>query len=156
MYFISPTKGRLHFSQVIDDIVSFMEEDPSVPYKLIIGSDSQVKDKACFVTAIIVHRVGKGGRYFYRRKYMPSVKSLRHKIFTETSLSLEVASYFQEELKKTKYKDIDFEVHVDIGQNGDTKELIREVAGWVMGSGYKIKIKPVACGASKVADKYTK
>jgi predicted RNase H-related nuclease YkuK (DUF458 family) len=51
---------------------------------------------------------------------------------------------------------MDVEVHVDIGQNGDTKELIREVVGWVMGSGFKVKIKPNACGATKVADRYTK
>ncbi|WP_422448496.1 ribonuclease H-like YkuK family protein [Thermoanaerobacterium sp. DL9XJH110] len=156
MHFISPTKGRISLSEVVRDIVSFMEEEPSAPYKLIIGTDSQARENVCFVTAIIVHRVGKGARYYYRRKFMSSVKNLRHKIFTETSMSLETVMQLKEELGKTRYGDLDVEVHVDIGQNGDTKELIREVVGWVMGSGYKIKIKPYACGATKVADKYTK
>ncbi|HHY03668.1 MAG TPA: hypothetical protein GX534_00575 [Thermoanaerobacterales bacterium] len=156
MFFVSPTKGRLTLSEVVKDIVVFMEEEPSAPYKLIIGTDSHTRDNVCFVTAIIVHRVGTGGRYYYRRKYMSYVKSLRHKIFTETSLSLETVTRLKDELAHTGYKDMDVEIHVDIGENGDTKELIREVVGWVMGSGYKIKIKPNACGATKVADKHTK
>ncbi|MDI3481003.1 MAG: uncharacterized protein PWQ97_658 [Tepidanaerobacteraceae bacterium] len=156
MHFVSPTKGRLPLSEVVSDMIAFMEEEPSASYKLIIGTDSQARDHVCFVTAIIIHRVGKGARYYYRRKFMSAVRNLRHKIFTETSLSLEAVTLLKEELDKTRYKDMDVEVHVDIGQNGETKELIREVVGWVMGSGYKIKIKPNACGATKVADKYTK
>ena len=156
MNFVSPTKGRLPLAQVVKDIIDFMEDEPSAQYKLIIGTDSQSRDKVCFVTAIIVHRVGKGARYYYRRKYMSLVRSLRHKIFTETSLSLEAVTRLKEELYTTRYKDMDVEIHVDIGQKGDTKELIREVVGWVMGSGFKVKIKPNACGATKVADRYTK
>jgi predicted RNase H-related nuclease YkuK (DUF458 family) len=156
MYFTSPTKGRLPLSKVVEDIIDYMEEDPSAQYKLIIGTDSQSRDNVCFVTALIIHRVGKGARYYYRKKFMSSIKSLRQKIFTETSMSLEGVMHLKEELSKTRYKDMDVEVHVDIGQNGDTKELIREVVGWVMGSGFTIKIKPNACGATKVADKYTK
>lgn len=156
MNFISPTNGRLSLTQVVQDIIEFMEEEPSAPYKLIIGTDSQTRSSVCFVTAVIVHRVGKGGRYYYRRKYMSLVRNLRHKIFTETSLSLEAVTRLKEELANTRYKDMDVEIHVDIGENGDTKELIREVVGWVMGSGFKVKIKPNACGATKVADRYTK
>ncbi len=154
--FVSPTKGRMTIGEVVQDIVTFMEEEPSASYKLIIGTDSQSRQDSCFVTAVIVHRVGKGARYYYRRRYMVHVKNLRHKIFTETSMSLDAVTMLKEELTKTCYKDMDVEVHVDIGQNGDTKELIREVVGWVMGSGFTVKIKPNACGASKVADRHTK
>jgi len=156
MYFTSPTKGRLPLSEVVEDIIEYMDEDPSAQYKLIIGTDSQTRENVCFVTALIIHRVGKGARYYYRKKFMSSIKNLRQKIFMETSMSLEGVLLLKEELSKTRYKDMDVEVHVDIGQNGDTKELIREVVGWVMGSGFTIKIKPNACGATKVADKYTK
>lgn len=156
MNFVSPTKGRLSIEQIVQDIAAFKEEEPSASYKLIIGTDSQTREDTCFVTAIIVHRIGKGGRYYYRRKYMPDIRNLRHKIFTETSMSLEAVTLLKEEMAKTRYKDMDVEIHVDIGQNGDTKELIREVVGWVMGSGFKVKIKPNACGASKVADRHTK
>jgi hypothetical protein len=156
VYFISPTKGKITLKEVVEDIIAFMEEEPNAAYKLIIGTDSQARDTVCFVTAIIVHRVGKGARYYYRKKFMSQVKSLRHKVYTETSLSLEIVNLLERELSKTSYRNMDVEIHVDIGQNGDTKELIREVVGWVMSSGYKVKIKPQAFGATKVADKYTK
>jgi len=156
MNFVNPTKGKMSVEEMVQDIIAFMEEVPGATYKLIIGTDSQARDNTCFVTAVIVHRVGKGARYYYYRKYMSSVKNLRHKIFTETSMSLEAVTRLKKELDKTRYKNMDVEIHVDIGQNGDTKELIREVVGWVMGSGFKVKIKPNACGATKVADRYTK
>ncbi|WP_213973796.1 ribonuclease H-like YkuK family protein [Tepidanaerobacter acetatoxydans] len=156
MNFINPTKGKMSIQEMVQDIVAFMEEEPSTSYKLIIGTDSQSREESCFVTAVIIHRVGKGARYYYYKKYMSHVKNLRHKIFTETSMSLDAVTQLKEEMAKTRYKNMDVEIHVDIGQNGDTKELIREVVGWVMGSGFKVKIKPDACGATKVADKYTK
>lgn len=156
MYFINPSTGRMTLDQVFENIISYIEEEPEYSYKLIIGTDSHVKDDICFVTAIIIHRVGKGARYYYRRTYQRKIKNLRQKIFTETSLSLEVVDIIKSKLDKTEYRDLDLEVHVDIGENGNTRELIREVVGWVIGSGYRIKIKPEASGATKVADKYTK
>ncbi|MDI3534028.1 MAG: uncharacterized protein PWQ82_393 [Thermosediminibacterales bacterium] len=156
MNFISPTKGRMTLDEVFDDIIKYVEKAPNFRYKIIIGTDSHNKDDICFVTAIIVHRVGKGAKYYYKRFYQRKIKNLRQKIFTETSLSLEVVDKIKKKLEQTKYKNMDLEVHVDIGQKGDTKELIKEVVGWVMGSGYRVKIKPNACGATKVADKYTK
>lgn len=156
MNFISPTKGRMTLDEVFDDIIKYIEKAPNFRYKIIIGTDSHNKDDICFVTAIIVHRVGKGAKYYYKRFYQRKIKNLRQKIFTETSLSLEVVEKIKKKLEQTEYKNMDLEVHVDIGQKGDTKELIKEVVGWVMGSGYRVKIKPNACGATKVADKYTK
>jgi predicted RNase H-related nuclease YkuK (DUF458 family) len=51
---------------------------------------------------------------------------------------------------------LDLEIHLDVGQEGATKSLIREVVGMVTGSGFDAKIKPESYGASAVADKYTK
>jgi predicted RNase H-related nuclease YkuK (DUF458 family) len=45
---------------------------------------------------------------------------------------------------------------LDVGEKGQTKDLIREVVGMVVGSGFDARIKPDSFGASKVADKYTK
>jgi len=52
--------------------------------------------------------------------------------------------------------DFDVAIHIDVGTQGETKELIREIVGMVTGSGYQAAIKPDSFGASKVADKYTK
>jgi predicted RNase H-related nuclease YkuK (DUF458 family) len=48
------------------------------------------------------------------------------------------------------------EIHLDVGVHGETRELVRDVIGMVAGSGFDAKIKPEACGASKVADKYAR
>jgi predicted RNase H-related nuclease YkuK (DUF458 family) len=43
-----------------------------------------------------------------------------------------------------------------VGNNGETKRIVREVVGMVSGSGFSAVIKPDAYGATKVADKHSK
>ncbi|MGE5572055.1 MAG: ribonuclease H-like YkuK family protein [Bacillota bacterium] len=156
MVFISPTKGKLSFNDTFKDIMSYMQEMPGIPYKLIIGTDSQLREDACFVTAIVVHRVGKGARYYYTKERERMGRSLRQRIFYETAKSLGVASKLAEKLAKNGYGELDVEIHLDIGQNGETRDLIREIVGMVAGTGFAARIKPDSYGASKVADKHTK
>lgn len=155
MEFISPTKGRLSVDQVFDEIVAYASRFPDDNYRLIVGTDSQLRDETCFVTALIVHRQGKGGRFFYTRKYESHARSLRQRIFYEASLSLNVASLFTEKLAASGHE-LNMEIHLDVGTNGATKTLVKEVVGMVNGSGYFCRIKPDAYGAASVADRYTK
>jgi len=154
--FISPTKGPLSFERMFDDIIDFMHQQPRADYKLIVGTDSQTHEDTLFVTAIIVHRLGKGARYYYRKRTQRKINSLRQKIFYETSLSLGVASELGDRLSQNGHADLNVEIHLDVGRNGETRELIREIVGMVIGSGFDAKIKPDSFGASKVADKHTK
>lgn len=154
--YISPTKGPMSFQEMFDDIIAYISEVPGATHKLIIGTDSHTRDDLCFVTAIIVHRIGKGARYYYRKRRQRKIASLRQKIFYETSLSLAVAGKLAEYLARQGLDAGPLEIHLDVGQCGDTKDLIREVVGMVVGSGFDAKIKPNSYGASKVADKYTK
>ena len=62
MRFISPTKGVMNWDEVVDDPLAYVVEEPELTYKIIIGTDSQVREETHFVTAVIVHRVGKGKR----------------------------------------------------------------------------------------------
>lgn len=156
MYFFSPTKGRLTFKDMMADITGYITGLPTSSYKVIIGSDSQVKTDTCFITAVVVHRLGKGARYYYRKKIQRKIKSLRQKIFYETALSLEVSSLVANYLAESGLDDLEVEIHIDIGKQGDTRDLIREVVGMVTGSGFQAKIKPDAYAASSVADKHTK
>lgn len=156
MYFISPSKGRLNFEEMMNDIVLYIKGIPTSSYKIIIGSDSQVKSETSFITAVIVHRLGKGARYYYRKKTQRKIKSLRQKIFYETALSLEVGGMVHKFFADEGYDDLNVEIHIDVGMQGETKDLIREVVGMVTGSGFRAKIKPDAYGASSVADKHTK
>ncbi len=156
MMFISPTKGGMSFDAMFNDIMHYVSELPENSYKIIIGTDSHSRDEVCFVTAVIVHRLGKGGRYYYHRSKDRKMNSLRQRIFFETALSLGVASRLYEKLSQNGHHDLNIEIHLDVGQNGETKDLIRDIVGMVTGSGFDAKIKPNSYGASKVADKHSK
>lgn len=156
MYFTSPSKGRMSFEEMMNDIVAYIKGLPTSSYKIIIGSDSQVKNDTCFISAVIVHRLGKGARYYYRKKVQRKIKSLRQKIFYETALSLEIGGLVHKFFADEGFDHLNVEIHIDVGIHGETKNLIREVVGMVTGSGFMAKIKPDAYGASSVADKHTK
>lgn len=154
--FYSPTKGRMSFEEVIRDIVSIMEDDPTVQYKIVVGSDSHSSlGEMDFVSAIIIHRVGKGARYFWSRVRESKIYTLRQKIYKEATLSFELAKVLMEELEDRTPLDYNLEIHVDVGEKGPTKELIDEVVGMIVGSGFAVKTKPDAYAASTVADKHT-
>jgi len=159
--FVSPTKGPMSTEQVINQISEFVHEEPGSFYRLVIGTDSQThsvsgKPETDFVTAVIVHRQGKGARYFWRKLRQARRPVLRDKIYSETSISLETAEKMVPELRKAvspaKY---DLEIHIDVGSLGPTRDMIKEVVGWVNGNGYTAKTKPESWGASTVADKHT-
>lgn len=158
MHFFSPTRGKLTFAAAFDEIIGFISEQPEGNYKLIIGTDSHafLNDGVVFVTAIIIHRVGKGGRYFFHKQKLHYMGSLRQRIYYETFLSLEVATRLTEKLAKNGHSELNVEIHLDVGEKGETRDMIKEVVGMVIGSGYDARIKPDSYGASKVADKYTR
>lgn len=160
--FVSPSLGLLMLEQVILEIVNFMAEDPEVAYTLIIGTDSQVKrengsQEVDFVTAIVIHRQGKGGRYFWHKVKKEKVYSLRDKIYTEVFLSLGWAQKLVPILKTslTGLAPYELEIHIDVGEVGPTRELIKEVVGIVTGNGFTAKTKPASYGASAIADRHT-
>lgn len=155
MPFVSPSKGPLTFDRVFEDILAYVDEMPEADYRLIVGTDSHSRDDVHFVTAIIIHRQGKGARYYYERRRHAPMAGLRQRLYHETALSLQVGSQLAERLARG-HLDVELEIHLDVGHNGATRELIREIVGWVAGSGFDAKIKPEAYGASKVADKHTK
>ena len=47
------------------------------------------------------------------------------------------------------------EIHIDVGEQGPTREMIKEVVGMVNGNGFEARTKPEAFGACCVADKHT-
>jgi predicted RNase H-related nuclease YkuK (DUF458 family) len=154
--FVSPTKGRLTFEQLFADLIGYVCQHPEAHYRLIIGTDSQVREETTFVTAVIIHRAGKGARYYYARERSHHIRNLRQRLFYETAKSLEIAGKLAAKLSENGHSDLDIEIHLDVGQNGPSRELIRDVVGMVTGSGFEALIKPDSYGASKVADKHTK
>ena len=157
MEFYSPTRGKLSFAAVFEDITRYSNENPEDKYKLIIGTDSHsyTNRNVVFVTAIIVHRIGKGGRFYYRKHRTRYMESLRQRIYYETYLSLEVAAKVTEKLAENGEEELNVEIHLDVGEKGETREIIKEVVGMVIGSGYDARIKPESYGATTIADRFT-
>lgn len=114
---------------------------------------------ADFVTAIVVYRVGNGGRYFWRRIELGKFYTLRDRIIKEVLLSLEIAELVLKEVQATEKNyptpKWSFEIHADVGVNGPTNALIQEVVGMIRASNYEVKTKPESYAASHVADMYT-
>lgn len=153
--FNSQTYGELSLAQSVAKIYEYILQEPEYSYRVIIGSDSQPNHKtADFVSAVIVHRVGAGGIYFWQRKVLETY-SLRDRIYKEALLSLDVAEKVTDEFDKFDILESSLlEIHVDVGKNGETRELIAEVVGMVRGNGFAVKIKPEAYGAAIVADRH--
>lgn len=155
--FNSPSYGVLTLPQVREKILFFMNVEPAERYQLVIGTDSVAKngEGTDFVTAIVVHRIGRGGVYFWKRMVEKRSFKLRPRIYHEAALSLSFAQEFLQVFKNDGITQFDVEIHVDIGNKGETREMLSEVVGMVRGSGFSVKTKPESYGASKVADRHT-
>ncbi len=157
MVYNSPTHGKLDLEELKSVISRYMASDKKAVYDIIVGTDSQKTKNGGydFVSALIVHRVGHGGIYFWNREMVARKISLKARIYEEAIRSLQASEHFVTFFKTNGISKYKIQIHVDIGPNGETRELINEVVGMVRGSGYDVKIKPDSFGASKVADRHT-
>ncbi len=149
--------GKFSQLEVVEEIISFMEADQKRSYQIVIGTDSSLlaDRSADFVTAVVVHRIGNGGRYFWRRETFKKIPILRDRILKEVLISIDLAKEILIDLKNLKAPDFNFEIHVDIGTNGPTSAMIQEVIGIIRAYNFEVKTKPESYAASKVADRYT-
>lgn len=148
---------RLALDEVTREIGDFVRRAPTRQYKIIVGSDSEAKAETYFVSAVTVWRVGNGGIHFWTRSGKITCRSLRDRIYQETIRSITLAQELRGRLKQTLGDEFfwDDQVHIDVGENGPTKEFIDGVVGMVKGYGFEAVIKPYAFGASVVADRHT-
>ena len=141
--FYSPNGKTYTYNQLLKEIVGYIKSAPNFKYKIIIGTDSMTRETTDFVSAIIIYRLYHGGRFFWRRlvREVP-IKNLRQRIYEEAMMSLKLAQEILFNLSQEKEIQFDFEIHVDIGNNGPTREMLQEIIGMIRGSGFEIKIKP--------------
>lgn len=153
----SPTYGQLSQPELVARMRNFVFGNTERNYRLIVGSDSLPGrgDQAYLVTAIVLHRVGNGGIYFWRRKLSTKLHTLRDRMYAEALASIAMAQQLESiaGLKPLLKKSI--EIHVDVGQDGPTREMIQELVGMIIAHGYSAKTKPESFAASKVADRHT-
>lgn len=161
--FQNPSQGELLFAQVLEEVVIFMASDARARYRVMIGSDSNGHGVLDLVSVVAVHRLGNGGRYFWCRTSRNGIQTLRQKIYAEVEASLELAVQFLPAFRDTLRREesltempFDFEIHVDVGQQGETRDLIREVTGMVRGYGYQVFVKPESAAATSVADRHVR
>ena len=144
---------------IIKYIQSEVYYHPEYQYKISIGTDSMTTRDTVFVLVIVLYKVGRGGVYFYKKFHHDRIPNLRTKLYDETQLSLSAADIVIEdifEVDEKLYNKINFSIHLDIGENGPTKDLIRELEGWVTAMGYDYEIKPDSYAASTIANMHSK
>lgn len=168
LVFYNTVCKELTFDQMFEKTVEFIKKEPTACYRLSIGTDSQVHATVTkFVTAIHIHRVGKGAIGFLKTHMVNrKIESIREKISLETILSQEVAFLYTEERLLcienlllpflNEGADFQFEIHLDIGTNGMTKDLIKEMTGRIEAMGVEAKIKPESYAAFSYANRFTK
>lgn len=162
-YFFNPTRGNLKSDQVIGEILNYISEKPEMFYDIIVGCDSSSSEEPHFPVAVVVLRVGQGGRFFLKKIAYKNRKfyNWKQRILEEVLLSCQLALYLRKNIEKRIKKstpDSNYQfryIHADIGENGATKEMIKEVIGLIKGNGFEPKIKPEAYVASTVADRYS-
>jgi len=155
----NPSKGKMELIKVVKEITTFIGQGAQEEYELVVGTDSNGTKKTDFITAIIAYRKGKGGRYFWKRTNgHKTYHKLRDRIYEEVMISMQTAEslikLLQTSLDKSNFPDYDLQIHIDVGHNGKTRDMIKEVVGMVRGNGFIAKIKPESYAASSVADRY--
>ncbi len=158
--FYNPSRGNLKISEVVREIFNYIAEKPEKFYDIIVGCDSSSGQEPHFPVAVVILRVGEGGRFFLKKINYKNRKfyNWKQRILEEVFLSCQLALYLKERLEKIKKQNFNYQfryIHADIGENGATKDMIREVIGLIKGNGFEAKIKPLAFVASTVADRYT-
>ncbi|MBU4204866.1 ribonuclease H-like YkuK family protein [Patescibacteria group bacterium] len=165
-YFYNPSKGNLNFNGVIKEIFSYIREKPQSFYDIIVGCDSPSAEKVFFPVVIVVLRVGEGGRFFIKKISYPDNLSKKfsnwhQRILEEVLLSCDLALFLKEALAKelanhSNLTNYQFRyIHADVGEQGQTRDMVKEIVGLIKSNGFEAKIKPESFAASVVADRYT-
>lgn len=161
--FYNPTKGNLKIEKVVEELFNYISEKPEKFYDIIVGCDSSSGEEPHFPLAVVILRVGEGGRFFLKRVSYKDRKfyNWKTRILEEVFLSCQLALYLRENFEKkihSSKQEIRYQfryIHADIGENGKTKDMVKEVIGLIKGSGFEPKIKPEAFVAATVADRFS-
>lgn len=160
-FFRTSLGTNISLTEVVGEIIAFMKGDPKREYTITVGTDSErfATGSADFVSAIVVHRIGNGGRYFWRGAELGPFHTLRDRIIREVIISLELGKQLLEALEIAAKEPEGlpkwtFEIHADIGENGPTNVMIQEVVGMIRAHNFQAITKPHSYAASNVADRH--
>jgi predicted RNase H-related nuclease YkuK (DUF458 family) len=137
------------------DITATLTEVCAGQKVIHIGTDSQQNAMTTeFVTVVVIHNPGKGGRAFYTVESVPRVKSLRERLLKEVWLSVQLGLEMVDMVSEISQ----LLIHVDA--NPDTKfkssAYVKELAALVVSQGFNMALKPESWVAMHVADHVVK
>lgn len=153
----------LTLSGVVREARLYIAAHPESSYEIVIGSDSHASQSgnATFVAAITVRRIGNGGVHFWMRS-QERFFNLKDRIWKEAIMSITLAQELRTLLRERIGEELFWEgrvefkcIHLDVGEDGPTRELIDSISGMVKGYGFIPVIKPYSYGAFVVADRHT-
>ena len=163
--FYSPSMGNISSDQMVDEMFSYMLEKPDKFYDIIVGCDSSSMEEPDFPIAIVVLRKGAGGRFFlkkvnhkfHKKKFYNWKQRILQEVLFSCELALHLRENIENEIKKIgNFSNYEFRyIHADVGANGQTKDMIKEVVGLIRGQGFEPKIKPESFAASTIADRFS-
>mgnify|MGYP001570745367 CR=1 FL=1 len=164
--FFNPSCGDLTLQKVFEELISWMIEDKTCRYEIVIATDSASDISPRFPVVITIRRLlgasGKGGRFFVEKLFFGERRfhTFRDRIWEEAQCSVSMGHLIQDGLKSLLLErgltaDYTFEdIHLDIGNNGPTKAMIAEICGYVIAEGFHPVIKPEAW-ATRIADRHS-
>ncbi len=159
--FYNPTCGDLSLKEVVKETIGYMSLNPELFYSIVVGCDSSSGENPNFPIALVILKKGQGGRFFLKKINYSEKKfyGWKERILQEVLLSCQIALVLKEKIaKETENLSLNYEfkyIHADVGENGITKDMIKEVAGLIKGNGFEPKLKPESFAASNVADRYS-
>jgi hypothetical protein len=156
--FKSDTFGTLTLEEVISAIAGFVRANPDFYYKISVGSDSKGESIVPIINTVTVRRVGRGAIIFRTSSAVKRYATLRDRIWDEAMQSLTLGQEIRARLKDALSDEFFWdsnEIHVDIGQNGPTRDFVEGITGMIRGMDFIPVTKPYAYCASVVADRYT-
>lgn len=162
--FYNPTRGNIDFYGMIDEMVVWIQEKPELFYDIVVGCDSSSGQEPFFPVVIVILRQGQGGRFFIQkvsyqqRKFYSWKERILEEVLLSCSLALVLKEAFQQRTSSSNLPKLNYQlryIHADVGENGATKDMIKEVIGLIQGNGFEAKIKPESYAASVVADRYS-
>lgn len=161
--FYNPTKGQMDLQGVLKELILYLKEKPHREYEIIVGCDSSAVEEPTFPVVIVVLRKKEGGRFFLTKVRYPAPRkfyNLHDRILEEVLLSCQLALWLRENFAaKAKKEELKVAyqlqyIHADVGENGLTRDMIKEVTGLILGNGFTPMVKPESFAASSVADRF--
>jgi len=136
----------------VDDYVAEVVKSTADGNRLIhVGCDSQQHELITeFVRVVVLLKPGKGGRVLWTTEKVPRITSLRERLLTEVSKSIEIGF----ELNEVLSEDVELCIHIDVNPKLRYKssKYLQELVGYVTGQGFNVLTKPDSWAAMHVAD----